>query len=162
MEEKAAFYGYQMIEYWSDVGGLEKYIQSNYDAMKGALDIRIPGRKVSRSAWVGDREKMHPSARFEGSVIIGDRCAIGRDVYIKDAVIGDKCVIEEGAAVTGSVLWSDNMVSSGARISGSVVGSFCHTGKEARIDSSVIANRSVVRPSAAIPAGTRLPPDSII
>ena len=158
---KGALYGYQMVEYWNDVGGLEKYIQSNYDAMKGALNISIPGKKISRATWIGERENIDPSARFEGAVIIGDRCHIGKDVYIKDAVIGDKCVIADGAAVTGSVLWPDVSVGPGAQISGSVIGSFCHIGRQASIlAGTVIANRSIIRPSAEVPAKSHLDPDS--
>lgn len=162
VKDKAPIYGYQMVEYWNDVGGLEKYIQSNYDAMKGALPISIPGKKVSRATWLGERERIDASARFEGSVIIGDRCTIGRDVYIKDAVIGDKCVIEDGAAITGSVIWSDTMVCRGAQVTKSVVGNFSHIGKGARIsDGSVIANRCVIRSLTEVPPGTRIQPDSI-
>lgn len=162
-KEKAALYGYRMFEYWSDVGGLEKYIQSNYDAMKGAVQIRIPGGKVSSSTWMGERERIDPAARFEGAVIIGDRCSIGKDVYIKDAVIGDKCVIEDGASITGSVVWSDVTVCAQAQVAGSVIGAFCHIGRQARVgEGSVIANRSVVRPLAEVPAGSRLQPDSVI
>ena len=94
VEENDSIYGYPMFEYWNDVGGLEKYIQSSYDAMKGIVRIRIPGRKVARSTWLGARTRISRSARFEGSVIIGDRCVIGNDVYIKDSVIGDKCISE--------------------------------------------------------------------
>lgn len=162
VKDKAPIYGYQMVEYWNDVGGLEKYIQSNYDAMKGALQISIPGKKVSSATWIGERENIDPSARFEGSVIIGDRCTIGKDVYIKDAVIGDKCVIEDGASITGSVVWSDVLVRSGTQIAGSVIGSFSHIGREVKISGSVIANRCVIRRSAEIAPGTRLQPDSMI
>ncbi len=159
---KAALFGYQMVEYWNDVGGLEKYIQSNYDAMKGALQISIPGKKVSSGTWIGERENIDPSARFEGSVIIGDRCHIGKDVYIKDAVVGDKCVIGDGTVITGSVIWSDVTVGPGAQVSGSVIGSFCHIGGQANVQSgSIIANRSVVRGSAEIPPRTILDPDSV-
>lgn len=162
VENKAAIYGYQMIEYWNDVGGLDKYIQSNYDAMKGNVQIKIPGKKVSSSVWIGEREKVDPSARFEGAVIIGDRCSIGKDVYIKDAVIGDKCVIEKGACITGSVLWSDVVVGEGVQIKGSVLGSFCHVGKEVKIEEdSVIGNRSVIRQSIVIGPNTRFIPDSV-
>lgn len=162
IEEGAALYGYKMVEYWNDVGGLEKYIQSNYDAMKGAVQIKVPGRKVGSYLWIGDRERIDPSSRFEWSVVIGDRCSIGKDVYIKDAVIGDKCVIESGSVITGSVLWPDVVVSAGAKVAGSVIGSFCHIGRGASIQpGSVIANRCVIGASSEIPPGTILPPDSI-
>lgn len=161
--EKAAIYGYKMLEYWNDVGGLEKYIQSNYDALKGALQIRIPGKKLSSSSWVGEREQIDPSARFEGTVIIGDRCQVGRDVYIKDAVIGDKCVIGDGAAITGSVIWSDVTICAEARVENSVVGSFCHLGEKAVVsDGSIIANRCIIRPSSIVSRSSRLQPDSVI
>jgi NDP-sugar pyrophosphorylase family protein len=162
-EEKAALYGYPMVEYWNDVGGLEKYIQSSYDAMKGAVQIRIPGKRVSRSTWIGVRERINRSARFEGSVIVGDRCAIGADVYIKDSVIGDKCVIEDGAIITGSVLWSDIMLEKEAQIAQSVVGNWCHIGEKANIlKGSIISNRSRIQSGSEVPSGSRLKPNSII
>ncbi|MGB9613780.1 MAG: sugar phosphate nucleotidyltransferase, partial [Candidatus Margulisiibacteriota bacterium] len=131
VEKNAPIYGYPMVEYWSDVGGLDKYIQSNYDAMKGLVRIHIPGHKVSSSTWLGEKVKIDSSARFEGAVIVGNRCAIGKDVYIKDAVIGDRCVIEKEAIVTGSVLWSDVVVGTRAQVEGSVLGNFCHIGEGA-------------------------------
>lgn len=163
ISKKAPVYGYNMVEYWSDVGGLDKYIQSNYDAMKGLVQIRIPGNKKASSTWVGERERIDPSARFEGSVIIGDRCSIGKDVYIKDAVIGDKCVIRDGAVVTGSVLWSDVIVSSGSAVSDSVIGNFSYVGENVKVPSgSVIANRSVIRSGSTLQGSLHLKPNSII
>lgn len=162
VEERAPIYGYPMIEYWNDVGGLDKYIQSSYDAMRGIVRIRIPGRKVAKSTWIGAREKIDKSARFEGSVIIGDRSTIGRNVYIRDAVIGDRCVVEDGAIITGSVLWSDNVIEKEAQITQSVLGNWCHVGEKAKIlEGSIISNRSFIRPGSEIPPHTRLKPNSI-
>ena len=162
VEKKAAIYGYPMVEYWSDVGGLDKYIQASYDAMKGLVQIHIPGKKVASSTWLGKEVKIDPSARFEGSVIIGDRCTIGKNVYLKDAVIGNRCVLEEEAIVTGSVLWADVVVCSQAQVMGSVLGNFCHVGEGAKVlENSVLANRCVVRSFSEVPPGTRLVPDSI-
>lgn len=163
VQARAMFFGYPMVEYWNDVGGLEKYIQSNYDAMKGAVQINIPGKKVSSSTWLGERATIDPSARFEGAVIIGDRCCIGKDVYIKDAVIGDKCAIEDGSAITGSVLWSDITAGRQAEVAGSVIGNFCHIGAGAKIlEGAIIANRCIIRASTVLPQGARLRPDSIV
>ncbi|MDD5383128.1 MAG: NDP-sugar synthase [Candidatus Margulisbacteria bacterium] len=163
VQEQAPIYGYRMVEYWNDVGGVEKYIQSNYDAMKGAVQIQIPGKKVSSSTWIGAREKIDPTARFEGSVIIGDRCSIGQDVYIKDAVIGDKCAIEARSIITGSVIWSDTAVGKDAEINRSVVGNWCHIGANAHIfEGSIISNRSVVRIGGEVPPNSRLQPNSIV
>lgn len=162
VEEKAPFCGYRMVEYWSDVGGLEKYIQSNYDAMKGLVRIHIPGKKVSRSSWIGERGKIDRSAHFEGSVIIGDRCSIGKNVYIKDAVIGDKCTLGDNSIVAGSVIWSDTVVESEVQISKSVIGNFCHIGQGSKIEDGIAANCSIIRKGTQLPSSTRLEPNSIV
>ena len=163
VEKGDALYGYPMVEYWSDVGCLGKYIESNYDAMKGLVRMRIPGRKVSRSSWIGKRERIDRSARFEGSVIIGDQCVIGKDVYIRDSVIGDKCIIEDGAVICGSVLWSDSVVKADAQITQTVLGSWCEVGRKAVIhEGSVVANRCLIREGAELPSRSRLDPNTIV
>lgn len=160
--EKYGIYGYPIIEYWSDVGGLSQYIDSCYDAMRGTVRIKIPGKKAGASIWIGERQSIERSARFEGSVIIGDRCQIGKDVYIKDSVIGDKCVISDGAIVTGSVIWSDTFISMNAQVNRSVIGNWCRIEKQARIlEGSILANRCLVRKNAQVPAMSRLNPGSI-
>ncbi|MFA6548695.1 MAG: NDP-sugar synthase [Candidatus Margulisiibacteriota bacterium] len=161
--EKADLFAYPMVEYWSDVGGLDKYICSNYDALEGRVQIHIPGQRISSATWMGEREAVDPSARFEGVVVIGDRCRIGANVYLKDAVIGDKCVIEEGAVITGSVIWSDVLIENGAQINQSVIGSWCQVGVKAVIsEGSIISNRSIIRPSTLVPPGSRIEPNSIL
>lgn len=163
ISEKAAVYGYPMVEYWSDVGGLEKYIQSSYDAMKGIVQIRVPGKRVASSTWIGERGRIDESARFEGAVIVGGRCRIGRDVYIRDAVIGDKCVIEDGTVITGSVLWSDTVIESGVEITRSVLGSWCQVGEKVKIrEGTIVSNRCFIRKASSIPPHTRLKPNSIV
>ena len=161
--EKAAIYGHKMVGYWSDVGGLDKYLQSNFDAMTGAVQIGIPGKRHGKATWIGEREKLAPSARFEGSVIIGNHYSIGEDVYIKDAVIGDKCVVEAGAVIVGSALWTSVTVGRRAEVRDSVVGSFCYVGENARVGAgSVISNRCTVRADKTIPPASKIKPDSIV
>ncbi len=161
--ERAALYGYRMVEYWNDVGGLDKYVQSNFDALTGSLQLRLPGRRHGRSTWIGEREKIDATARFEGSVIVGDHCTIGRDAYLKDAVLGDKCSVADGAVIVGSVLWSNVTVGRRAELREAVVGGFSYLGEQARIGAgAVIANRCTVRPGKTVAPGAKVSPDTII
>jgi len=162
VEQNAALYGYPMVEYWSDVGTLDKYIQASYDAMKGIVCIKVPGKKIAAATWVGERERIASSARFEGSVIIGDSCRIGKNVYIKDAVIGDKCTIEDGSIITGSVIWSDCLIDEQVNISRAVIGSWCHLEDEAKVsEGAIISNRCLIRKNTQVPVNFRLQPNSI-
>jgi mannose-1-phosphate guanylyltransferase len=163
VKEGAPIYGYPMVEYWSDVGCIDKYIEANYDAMRGHVRVKIPGKKIAKSTWIGDRGKIAKNARFEGTVVIGDRCHIHNNVYIRDSIIGDKCVIEEGAAVLGSVIWDDTVIKKDAQVVQSVVGSWCEVGKQVVVkEGSVIANRSMVRDKVEVAPHSRLQPNSII
>ncbi|MEA3493225.1 MAG: NDP-sugar synthase [Candidatus Margulisiibacteriota bacterium] len=163
VEEEAAIYGYKMVEYWSDVGCLDKYIEANYDAMRGQVRVLIPGKKTGKSTWIGERGWVNRSARFEGSVIIGNRCHIGKDAYIRDSVIGDQCIIEEGAAVLGSVIWSDTIVKKDAQVTRSVIGSWCEIGEGAKVhEGTVSSNRCLLRKGSEIPPQSRLEPNSIV
>ncbi|MBI5400419.1 NDP-sugar synthase [Candidatus Saganbacteria bacterium] len=142
---EAAIYGCQMNEYWSDVGNLNQYLQSNYDALQGRVHLHLPER----------------STHFAGTVI-GDHCQIGRDVYIKDSVIGDNCVIEDGAMITGSVIWSDTIIGAESVVDRTVVGSWCHLEAGVKVEAgAVIANRSLIHKGRLVPAGARLEPNSI-
>jgi NDP-sugar pyrophosphorylase family protein len=160
--EKEEIFGYSMVEYWSDVGCLDKYIQASYDAMKGLVQIRVPGKKVAGSIWIGEREAVSKSARFAGSVVIGSSCQIGENVYIKDCVIGDKCVIKDGAAITSSVIWSDTVIGHDCQINSAVIGSWCQLERKVRVlDGAVIANRGLIGRGKVVPSQARLLPNSI-
>ncbi|MFH1581798.1 MAG: NDP-sugar synthase, partial [Pseudomonadota bacterium] len=83
-------FGYKMIEYWSDVGNLSQYHKANADAMQGSVRIRIPGRKVSSQTWMDKGANVDKSAQFDGSIILGKRVHIGKNVKITgETIIGD-------------------------------------------------------------------------
>ncbi|MDI6732172.1 MAG: NDP-sugar synthase [Candidatus Margulisbacteria bacterium] len=163
IKNSAPIYGYKMVEYWSDVGNLEQYMRSSYDAMQGRVRIRIPGKKVGSCTFIGEREQIDSSARFEGSVIIGDRCLIGREVIIKDSIIGDKCVIADGVRIEGSVIWSDNMIGREAQVNKAIIGNWCTVGSKAKIsEGAVVANRAIVSAGAIVPPKARLKPGEMV
>jgi len=161
--EEERIFGYKMVEYWSDVGGLVPYIKANYDAMQGTVRIFIPGKKVSSSVWVGKNCEIDKTVKFEGCVIVGDRCEIRSGAYLKDVVLGDRCVVSHGANLEGSIIWSDSYISHNTRVFKSVIGNWCHIGEGVMVKgNSIISNRCQIRKGTHLTEGASLKPNEIL
>jgi mannose-1-phosphate guanylyltransferase len=98
LREHVPFYAYTVNEYWNDVGNLTEYLRSNGDALAGRVAIEIPGRTTAPDIWVEEGADIHPSARLQPPLSLGQGCSIGRDAVIEGpAVIGSASIIGEGA-----------------------------------------------------------------
>ncbi|HTY13472.1 MAG TPA: NDP-sugar synthase, partial [Candidatus Omnitrophota bacterium] len=152
--KNAPVYGYKMVEYWSDIGGLNSYIRTNQDALKGGVRLFLPGRKISSKVWTGKHCEIDPSVKLDGHVMIGEGVQIRRGAHLKDTVVGDRCVIGYDAKIGGSVIWSDSFISRGSIINKSVIGNWCRVGEAVTIGSdSILANRCQIRKGTHIPEG---------
>lgn len=162
-KKKAPIFGYKMVEYWSDVGGLEPYIRANRDAIQGNVRIVIPGRKISSKVWIGKGAKISKSAKFEGYVIIGDKCEVREGACLKNVVLGDMCVVGNDAEIKHSVIWSDTFVSRGSKIEKSIIGNWCQIGENAQIErNSIISNRCKIRKGVHLPENSKLKPSETL
>ncbi|MBU0573921.1 MAG: NDP-sugar synthase [Candidatus Margulisbacteria bacterium] len=160
---QSAFYGFEMKGFWSDVGSLEQYIYANYEALRGRVNVQVPGKKLKARVRIGRNCQVHSGVRIEGDVIIGDRCVVRSGAILKNAIVGNMSVIGQGVHLDGSIIWSDTFISHNARISGSVIGNWCLIGESVAVGpNSVIGNRCLVRPGTEIKAATLLKPNEIV
>lgn len=164
VEDKAAFFGYKMIEYWNDVGGPEKLMAANAELLQGGVRAEVLAKRVGRSTWMGKNTSVDKSAKFDGTIILGDNSVIGRNVEIYGNVsIGDKCVIGDGTIISNSFIWGDTHIGAGCRLNKCIVGSWCHLEDNVRIEEgSIISNRCKIRQGKKVLADTKIEPDKTI
>ena len=164
VSDKAPFYGYKMIEYWNDVGGIEKLKSANSDVLQGRVRAEVSARRVGKSTWLGKGTQVARSAKFDGTIIIGDKSVVGENVEIYGNVsIGDKCVIEEGTMISDSVIWSDTRIGKRSKLSKCLIGSWCCLEDNVRVEEgSVISNRCRVRQGKRLEPNTKVEPDKTI
>jgi len=164
VSNNAAFFGYKMIEYWNDVGGIEKLKSANSDVLQGRVRAEVSARRVGSSTWMGRDTLVAKSAKFEGTIILGDRASIGENVEIYGNVsIGDKCIIEDDTIISDSVIWSDTHIGKGSSLKKCLVGSWCNLEDKVSIeDGSVISNRCRVRKGMKLAPDTNIEPDKTI
>ncbi len=164
VRNSAKFYGYKMVEYWNDVGGLEKLRFANSDILQGRVRAEVSARRISRSAWIGKGTQVDRSAKFEGTIILGDKTTIGRNVEIYgDVSIGDKCVIGDGAIISDSVIWSDTRIGKDSRLNKCIVGNWCNIGGGVKVNEGcVISNRCRINEGVKLEPHTKIEPDRTI
>ena len=98
--------------YWSDVGTIDQYRLSNFDAVHGRINIEIPATGATG-----------PGVQINGKLLLGQHCSIAPGVTIDGTVVvGDNCRIAEGTRIKDSVLWSDTQVGRDSQLKNCVLG----------------------------------------
>jgi NDP-sugar pyrophosphorylase family protein len=162
--DKANFYGYKMIEYWSDIGGIEKLKSANSDVLQGRVMAEVSAKRIGTSTWLGKETQVARSAKFDGTIILGDKSVIGENVEIYGNVsVGDNCVIEDGSVISDSVIWSDTHVGKRSRLNKCLIGSWCCLEDDVRIEEGcVISNRCRIKQGEKLGTDTKVEPDRTI
>jgi len=163
-------YGYIADDYWCDVGHLEAYRESQYDALHQKVKIDFAYEEQSPGVWIGENTVIDPSANIQPPVLIGSNCRIGPRVNIEaGTVIGDNVTIGAEADLKSPILWNGVIIgeqahiwacsiSRGVRVDrrahiqeGVTLGPLCTVGEEAQISQGVR-----VWPSKQIESGATL------
>ncbi|HYO60699.1 MAG TPA: sugar phosphate nucleotidyltransferase [Actinomycetota bacterium] len=105
LDKGLPLFGFVTNAYWTDVGNTEAYVQANYDALSGKVEVELNGFELKPGVWAGEDVEINPTARIEGPCLIGDNVRIDAGARVGPlTVIGDNAIVCEDAAITGSVL----------------------------------------------------------
>ncbi len=158
--EGCPFHCWELATYWNDVGNIEQYRVSNFDALFGRVDLEVPGREIATSVWIGQGTEVEAGVRVEAPILLGAGCLIESGAeLIGPLIIGDGCVVEGGAVLEGVIHWDGAKAGRGARLAGSILGRNVVVHHEAVVgEGAVIGDRSDVAAHAHIAAGARLEP----
>jgi len=156
LKKDEPMYGYIAEGYWCDVGHLDAYRESQYDALYRKVSLDYAYEERSPSIWIGQNTYIDPSAKIVAPCLIGDNCRIGPRVQLDGGtVIGDNVTIGSDANLKRPIIWNGAIIgeeanlracviSRGTRVDrraqvleGAVVGSLSTVGEEAQISPSV-------------------------
>ena len=158
------FHVWPLETYWNDVGNIEQYRLSNFDALLGRVKLDVPGREIAPRVWIGEGTQIEPGVRLEPPLLLGAGCLVEAEAEpIGPLIVGDGCVIERGAVHEGVINWDGVKAGRGSRLAGSILGRHVTVHHEAVVhEDAVIGDRSDVAANALIPAGARVAPRSCI
>jgi mannose-1-phosphate guanylyltransferase len=113
LDQDVPFYGYEIHEYWNDIGNIREFRQGNFDALTGEVRVEIEAGRLNP-----DVEGIE-----EPPVYVGEGCEIGAGVRLTGPVVmGDRCSVGQGAAIRDSVVWPGTEIAPREILIGAVVG----------------------------------------
>lgn len=162
LENNMRLFGYVATGYWQDIGNLSQYQQAHRDVLAGNVRIRISGKKEG-NVYHEEGVDIHPTAKLEGIVILGENVRIGPHAVVSWSVIGDGTAIGEGANVQNSVLWQNVDVGKGVEINESVVANDVRIGEFATITENVfISHHCSIGSYAQLMPNIKLWPNKVV
>ncbi|WAH44529.1 sugar phosphate nucleotidyltransferase [Alicyclobacillus fastidiosus] len=164
MKNNHPLYGYVAEGYWSDIGNLVQYRQSQFDMLDGLVNVNIKGERVRPGVWVGENAEVHPLASIEGPAFIGEGTIISEHAKLKPySVTGRFNRIHFGAQIEKSVLWNRNSIGSTATLEGATVCNGVKLGVAARLqENAVIGDNSRIGDKTDIHTNVKVWPDRYI
>ncbi len=152
IQEEKPLYGYVASGYWSDIGNLSQYRQTQCDMLEGKVAVTIKGTQIAPQVWIGDNCNIGEDVFLNGPSFLGNNCIIEDKVWIGEytviatgsllkyhasverTIIGKHSIIEQGAELKGATLGQGVKILAGASASeGAVLGDRCLIGKKAII-----------------------------
>lgn len=102
---------FEIEEYWTDIGTLEQYQQSNQDLFNGACTFEHGAVVTSGSGkYISQTLNIPHSMEFVGNSTIGKNCKFGENVVLENCIIWDDVVVEDGVKITNSVIASGSII----------------------------------------------------
>src|SRR5205823_7707516 len=99
-----------------------EYRDAHWDAIRGKVELDLPGEKRGSSLWVGKDATVGAGVEFGEAVMIGAGCRIGPGARLGDrVVIGEGCVIGPGAVLERTILWNRVEISPDATLRDCIV-----------------------------------------
>lgn len=156
LKEKKRLFGYIAPGYWSDIGNLQQYRQTQFDMLDHQVDVQIHAAEPMPGLFVEQGVKLPACIRLSGPAYIGSDSILHASTSIGPyTILGSGNVISPHSSITRSILGNGNrignhcdieeatilhrsMIGNGVYIQeGSVIGNGCSIGDKAHIRSQV-------------------------
>ncbi len=156
MEKGMPIYGYEMHDYWCDIGSLSSYLEAQFDLLDGkcrcGIDAVRPGgvyvheharvselARITGPCYIADGVQIAPHAQIGPYAVLGRGARIGAHASVKRSVVMTNGRVYENAELRGTIFCSDAVAErdSGA-FEGSVLGCASVLGERAVLSGGVL------------------------
>ncbi|MCF8565738.1 NTP transferase domain-containing protein [Alicyclobacillus tolerans] len=164
MRNQSALYGYVADGYWSDIGNLVQYRQTQFDMLSGLVDVNIKGNQLSPGIWISESAQIHPSATIAGPAYIGEGTVVAeKATLLPYTVAGRYTRIHPGAQVERTVIWNRAVIGPSATLQGTTVCSGVKVGVDVRLqENTAIGEKSRIGDKADVHPNVKIWPNRYI
>lgn len=164
LQDRVPMYGYITKDYWCDIGDLASYMQTQFDMLKGKVNMNIDARQVEEGLWISEGVEIGADVAVSPPVYIGRYCSIARGSDIHPfTVIGENCKIGRDTTLKKSILWKNINVGDYCHLRGTTVCSQVHIKNGVSLlENSVIGTGSKLNSRITVKPGIKVWPEKII
>ncbi len=164
LEQGRPLYGYVADGYWSDIGTLNQYRQTQFDMLMGLVDVAIKGEQMFPRVWVGEQVRIGDGCQIQGPSFIGTGTVIGAKSQIGPyAVLGRYNQTESGVGMERSVVWSRAHVGKAAMLTGATLCNGVQIGTGVDVgEAAVVGEKSHIGDLAVIRPGVKIWPEKAV
>jgi mannose-1-phosphate guanylyltransferase/phosphomannomutase len=160
LQDAKPMYGYIAEGYWSDIGNLQQYRQTQFDMLDGRVKAQIRGQQVQPGIYIGDNVTVSPNVKWIGPAFIGDSSHLDDDVEIGEyCIIGKSNKLSKGSTLHRTILWDNNHIAEQNEMSGSTLASQIQCKESSQLaDGSVVGSHCIIGPKSVIQANVKVWP----
>lgn len=164
LQKGEPMYGYVAEGYWCDVGHLDAYRESQYDALHQKVKLDYGYEEIKPGLWVGQNTHIDPTAKIEAPALIGSNCRIGPRVMIEaGTVIGDNVTVGADADLKRPILWNGAIIGEEAHLRACVISRGTRVDRRSHVlEGAVVGSLSTVGEEAQVSPGVRVWPSKVI
>ena len=103
--------------YWSDIGSLDQYHQSNIDLLNHIINSHKPivVKTLNGQYTKGENVIFSDGVSIEDDCIIGNNCKIGKNTIIKNSIIWDNVEIADNLTIENTIILSNTKIENSIR-----------------------------------------------
>ena len=103
---------FEIFSYWSDIGTIEQYIQSNIDSLSKKVNAMQNNIEKTENYILksGENCTIDNSCTFKNNVVIGDNCVIGKNVVLDNVIFLNNVVVKDDVILKNVVCANNTII----------------------------------------------------
>ncbi|MFD0620469.1 sugar phosphate nucleotidyltransferase [Paenibacillus sp. GCM10027629] len=164
LEKHAPLYGYIAEGYWSDIGNLQQYRETQFDMLDRKVQVHIAADEIAPGIFVENHTTLTDRVTYIGPVYIGAHSIISPGAVIGEySIIGSSNQILQGTHIDRTILWDNNQIGPDCELQSALVCDRNLIGQRTRMqENAVIGSGCTLGPEVTVKSNVKLWPNKVI
>ncbi|PLR68136.1 sugar-phosphate nucleotidyltransferase [Bacillus sp. UMB0893] len=112
---------YEAVGYWSDVGTIANYRQTQFDMLDHKVNLPTKGKEIAKGIWMEDGVTIQDDVTLRGPIYLSGNTIIHEGAIVgPNTVLSEAVTIQEGSKITHSILWENSDVGKSCTLGGMI------------------------------------------
>lgn len=164
LKNSLPLYGFVSEGYWSDIGNLAQYRQTQFDILNGKINVPIKGVEALPGVWLGNDLTIHRGVQISGPAFIGDGTVLESGASVGPyAILGQYNHVEPSVLLERTVAWNRNFIGKSTSLTGVTLCNGIQIGAGVILSEQVVVgNKCQIGEMAVLKPQVKIWPEKVI